>query len=186
LGGDHGIIEFGQQRLVGSQESALFLGYSLIDPADGLPAVELEQQDPFIVRSRVKNPSDQAKEVRISYVYARNPLNGPEVPAFQAATATIPAGETLTLEWNQAFASVGAYSDAMMVETLLDDWYADQYPGGNVTDPEGPVSGMERILRGGSYLFDARSSRSAIRFRQGPLDAGNDRGFRVAVRKLSN
>jgi formylglycine-generating enzyme required for sulfatase activity len=57
------------------------------------------------------------------------------------------------------------------------DWYADQYPGGNVTDPEGPVSGMERILRGGSYLFDARSSRSAIRFRQGPLDAGNDRGF---------
>lgn len=100
------------------------LGYSLIDPADGLPAVELEQQDPFIVRSQVKNPSDQAREVRISYVYARNPLNGPEVPAFQAATATIPAGETLTLEWNQTFASVGAYSDAMMVETLLDDWYA--------------------------------------------------------------
>lgn len=99
------------------------LDYSLVDPVTGLPAVELEQMDPFIVRSQVKNPSDQAREVRLWYVYSTNPRNDADVAPFQAATATIPAGETLTVEWNQSFASVGSYSDAVMVETLLDEWH---------------------------------------------------------------
>ena len=66
------------------------------------------------------------------------------------------------------------------------DWYADKYPGGTVNNPTGPANGNERILRGGSFLFDGRSSRSAYRFRQGSMDTESDRGFRIAVRKIAD
>ena len=61
------------------------------------------------------------------------------------------------------------------------DWYGD-YPGGSVTDPEGPVSGSYRVLRGGSWNLDDSYCRSALRYRDSPAYQGNFLGFRVAVR----
>ena len=52
------------------------------------------------------------------------------------------------------------------------DWYGE-YPGGTVTDPEGPRSGSERVGRGGSYFDYARHCRSTDRFRIAP-------GYRIA------
>jgi formylglycine-generating enzyme required for sulfatase activity len=47
------------------------------------------------------------------------------------------------------------------------DWYApDAYahlPSGEVTDPRGPESGKEHVVRGGSYLSDAAELRCAAR-----------------------
>ena len=37
------------------------------------------------------------------------------------------------------------------------DWYAP-YPRGLVTDPEGPSSGSERVLRGGGSLLTDKQS----------------------------
>ena len=42
------------------------------------------------------------------------------------------------------------------------DWY-DTYPTNSVTDPEGPASGSARVLRGGSWNFEAQNSRVARR-----------------------
>ena len=47
------------------------------------------------------------------------------------------------------------------------DWYDAQayaqYPEGEVTDPRGPASGEEHVVRGGSYYFDAADLRVAAR-----------------------
>ena len=34
---------------------------------------------------------------------------------------------------------------------LVEDWDGD-YPGGTVTDPQGPPSGSDRVMRGGSHF----------------------------------
>ena len=42
------------------------------------------------------------------------------------------------------------------------DWYGD-YPGGEVTDPQGPASGSERVGRGGGWGIGARGCRASVR-----------------------
>ncbi|MHB9029517.1 MAG: formylglycine-generating enzyme family protein [Candidatus Latescibacterota bacterium] len=53
------------------------------------------------------------------------------------------------------------------VREFCSDWYApDAYstgPGGEVPDPEGPQTGTEHVIRGGSVLSDPSSLRSAAR-----------------------
>ena len=63
------------------------------------------------------------------------------------------------------------------------DWKGD-YPSGNVTDPTGSVSGNNRVLRGGGWLFRAEGHRSAYRHRDTPGGRYVDVGFRL-VRTVS-
>jgi formylglycine-generating enzyme required for sulfatase activity/TolB-like protein len=46
------------------------------------------------------------------------------------------------------------------------DWYGD-YSGGSQTDPRGPVSGADRVGRGGGWIDPAERVRSAERFSSG-------------------
>ena len=48
-------------------------------------------------------------------------------------------------------------------------------------DPLGSTSGGNRIFRGGSWLYDARSCRSAYRERNLPTYRGYNHGFRLAI-----
>ena len=62
------------------------------------------------------------------------------------------------------------------------EWVQDRgghYPGGAVTDPDGPESGLTRIARGGSWGSWATSSRSANRTELGPDRRAYDFGFRL-------
>ncbi len=61
------------------------------------------------------------------------------------------------------------------------DWWASQLPGGSVTDPEGPDSGVDRVVRGGCWYDDGRVCRSAYRAQADPGYRGNDIGFRVVL-----
>jgi formylglycine-generating enzyme required for sulfatase activity len=60
------------------------------------------------------------------------------------------------------------------------DWYAD-YPAGSATDPQGPVSGSDRVLRGGYWGGSANDARCSRRGRRDPDVANRDYGFRVVL-----
>jgi formylglycine-generating enzyme required for sulfatase activity len=60
------------------------------------------------------------------------------------------------------------------------DWYGE-YPAAPITDPEGPSSGIRRVLRGGSWNAYAGCTRSAYRgFSYFPDLRNHNIGFRVA------
>jgi sulfatase modifying factor 1 len=62
------------------------------------------------------------------------------------------------------------------------DWYGPYSEGraANI-DPHGAASGDKRVIRGGSWLFDANSARCALRYTHAPQDKGFSLGFRVAA-----
>ncbi len=60
------------------------------------------------------------------------------------------------------------------------DWYGD-YPTGIVTDPIGPGSGSDRVIRGGSTMCRAKEIRAALRSKRCPGDRDLEVGFRPAL-----
>ena len=60
------------------------------------------------------------------------------------------------------------------------DWYGP-YPATEVVDPQGPSSGRNRVLRGGSWRNQARFLRSAARNQLAPSGRDRDAGFRVCL-----
>jgi len=64
------------------------------------------------------------------------------------------------------------------------DYYeADYYKSSPGEDPTGPASGILRVLRGGSWVYDSRSTRSAYRYKYGVDYRNGNLGFRL-VREL--
>ena len=60
------------------------------------------------------------------------------------------------------------------------DWHGD-YSSGEQTDPRGSSTGEHRVVRGGSYLSDAYSSRAAYRYELDPAGSvSSSVGFRLA------
>ena len=60
------------------------------------------------------------------------------------------------------------------------DWYGD-YPGGSVTDPSGPITGLWRVYRGGAWYDWGESCRSASRDCAGPGTWTTSLGFRPVL-----
>lgn len=60
------------------------------------------------------------------------------------------------------------------------DWYGS-YPGGKLTDPTGPATGTEKVLRGGGYSSLAKGCRSAVRDNRRAGYASTLTGFRVVL-----
>ena len=66
------------------------------------------------------------------------------------------------------------------------EWTSDWYgPYGETTaaniDPAGAPGGEKRVIRGGSWLFDANSARCGLRYTHAPQDRGFSLGVRVAA-----
>ncbi len=80
----------------------------------------------------------------------------------------------------------GAYDMAGNVQQWVEDWYVYNYYatlGDNVHNPQGPSSGDNRVLRGGSWKGSVRDFeviRSDFREANFPTASGNDIGFRCA------
>ncbi|MFO0905764.1 MAG: SUMF1/EgtB/PvdO family nonheme iron enzyme [Pirellulales bacterium] len=64
------------------------------------------------------------------------------------------------------------------------DWHG--YLSSSETDPTGPPSGMERVLRGGSWINPAASCRSTLRYSRAPIRRGPLDGFRIALTPSSD
>ena len=61
------------------------------------------------------------------------------------------------------------------------DWYDPAPSDEAATDPHGPETGTQRVIRGGSWHGLPSLCRSANRFRRRPEMGGNDVGFRVVA-----
>jgi len=59
-----------------------------------------------------------------------------------------------------------------------EDW-GGNYPVGTATDPKGPATGNGRVLRGGSFLYEASRTRSSERVVNSPPFPDYNRGFRL-------
>jgi formylglycine-generating enzyme required for sulfatase activity len=79
----------------------------------------------------------------------------------------------------------GFYDMAGNVLEWTYDWYGN-YPGGSVTDPQGPRRGYYRTARGGSWRTDLRACRSAARSggSEGRMDY--TLGFRLALSRAKS
>jgi formylglycine-generating enzyme required for sulfatase activity len=62
------------------------------------------------------------------------------------------------------------------------DWYGPyaESHAANI-DSHGPPTGEKRVIRGGSWYFDANSARCGLRYTHAPQDRGFSLGFRVAA-----
>jgi formylglycine-generating enzyme required for sulfatase activity len=64
----------------------------------------------------------------------------------------------------------------------VQDYYGEQYYRGSPRkNPTGPPSGMERVLRGGSYKTGEDEVRCAAREKRKPAEPGEDAGFRALI-----
>ena len=76
----------------------------------------------------------------------------------------------------------GLYDMHGNVFEMCQDWYSDDYFSKSPTDdPIGPDFGTDRVCRGGSWLYEALYSRSAVRRRVKPDFLHHGSGFRVSM-----
>jgi formylglycine-generating enzyme required for sulfatase activity len=59
------------------------------------------------------------------------------------------------------------------------DWYAEEYDDDDATNPTGPDTGTDRVIRGGSWHSDGKDIRSAFQDCKGPGARSGVTGFRV-------
>ena len=72
----------------------------------------------------------------------------------------------------------GLYDVLGNVWEWVQDWKGS-YPGGEVTDPRGPDSGLKHVYRGCSWISDPKGCRVSLRYADAPGYRFNHLGFRL-------
>lgn len=82
---------------------------------------------------------------------------------------------------NKRANALGLYDMSGNVWEWCTDWYSESYNVNDTNNPTGASSGLGRVLRGGSWRYNARSCRVSYRFSFNPSSRFNGNGFRVVV-----
>ena len=90
-----------------------------------------------------------------------------------SGNATHPVGQKLPNAW-------GLYDVHGNVCEWVQDWYGE-YADNIEIDPNGVSEGSRRVLRGGSWYYDAANCRLAYRLSDLPGNRGSRIGFRLAL-----
>ncbi|PPD23601.1 MAG: Sulphatase-modifying factor protein [Methylobacter sp.] len=151
---------------------------AFIDTLNGLkPALKLclptEAQWEYACRAGIQTPFSFGEQIDSSLVNfdGNNPyINGKrsEYRKQTVAVKSLPPNA-----W-------GLYEMHGNVWEWCRDWHGG-YPTESVTDPQGPEAGVNRVLRGGSWIFNGRHARSAYRSHYEPDYRYYDFGFRLAL-----
>ncbi|MGV8136004.1 MAG: formylglycine-generating enzyme family protein [Mangrovibacterium sp.] len=77
---------------------------------------------------------------------------------------------------------LGIYDMGGNVWEWCSDWHDESYYGGSPqNNPTGPLSGSDRVLRGGSWYVNATFCRVSFRYYYDPGDGSYDYGFRLVL-----
>ncbi len=140
----------------------------------GLPVrLPTEAEWEYACRAGTTTPfsfGDQITPELVNY-NGNNPYAGGEKGLFRQMT--VPVASLPANSW-------GLYEMHGDVYEWCADWYGD-YPTGPQVDPQGPQTGVARVLRGGSWNFNGWNVRSACRNRNEPGRHNDDIGFRLAL-----
>jgi formylglycine-generating enzyme required for sulfatase activity len=134
-----------------------------------------ESEWEYACRARTTGPFSTGENLTTAQANYNGKQPYGSFPAGEFRQKTTPAGTFPLNPWGLADMHGNVWE-------WTSDWYAP-YPesaAGNI-DPHGPASGEKRVIRGGSWFFDANSARCALRYTHAPQDKGFSLGFRVAA-----
>lgn len=149
-----------------------------------------EAQWEYACRGDYANKASEKKTQPFSFGYSLEPsmcnfawkyrysASGEYISSDSNSNGTTPVGN-----YAKAANSYGLFDMHGNVWEWCSDFYDAKYGSSDaanpVTDPVGSVKGTERVLKGGSWYFFARTCRSAYRMRVEPGTVSGNIGFRI-------